>query len=205
MSNFWILDEPRDTEATHRRAEWNEDADIRYQQITCPLNPGHRRADARLTPASLVLPDLDPYDFVWSTWTCLVQRSVLRIFEQAGLTGFKTLPAEVRFKRSRSPAPEFCELVATGSAGSLSAESGFRVLRTCPGCGLQETTRIVDPEKVIDESEWDGTDFFQLLPGMTRLFVTGNVARTLVHSSLKGWEILSLHEMRGWFDVVFPG
>lgn len=132
---------------------------VKYEVIRCPIDQGHQRAGARLTPADLVLPDLEPYDFVWEGWICLVQETVLRAFEDAGLTGFEVLPAQVQFKRSSKQPPKFWEFVARGSAGRLSPESEFRVLRTCPGCGRQDTTGIRDPEKLIDESEWEPAIF----------------------------------------------
>jgi hypothetical protein len=92
-----------------------------------------------------------------------------------------------------------------GSAGRLSSESGFRILRTCPGCGIQDTTGIERPEKLIDESEWDGSDFFQFRPGAKRIFVTDRVVQTLTQSNLKGWKAFSLSEMKEKFDITYPG
>jgi hypothetical protein len=117
MTKFWVLEDPDDRDAEHRRAEWDPDGELKYQIIRCPIDPGHQRAGARLSQTKMVLPDLPAYDFVWGSWYCLVQESVLQVLKSAGLTGLEVLPAAVKFRRSSRPAPKFWELVATGSAG----------------------------------------------------------------------------------------
>jgi hypothetical protein len=51
MNKFWVLEAPDGADAARRRAKWNENDDIRYELVECPVNPlGHRRAGGRLTP-----------------------------------------------------------------------------------------------------------------------------------------------------------
>jgi len=206
MNKFWVLEEPESPEANSRLAVWNEDDDIRYESIQCSLHPkDHRRAGALLTPVNAILPNREPYDFVWALWSCLVQQSVLNFFQEAGFNGYETVPAFVRFADPSRRAPVFRQLKATGYAGGPSLESGSRVLSVCPACGLTERSKVKEPSKFIDESRWDGSDFFRVDPYPDRIFVTDRVVRALRESPLRGWAAYTLPEMKEKFDISIPG
>src|SRR2546426_9735832 len=111
MSKFWVLEEPNSEDADRRRAKWNKDDVVRYESIRCAINPGHRRAGARLSTVNVVLPNLEPYDFVWATWACLVQDPVLDFFREAGFKGYDVAPAIVRCARTGSQPPRFRQLL----------------------------------------------------------------------------------------------
>src|SRR5262245_34930596 len=97
MTNFWVLREPDGDDAERREAKWDE-SDLLYEKITCPIDPaGHRRAGARISRVSVILPNVEPHDFVWFMWDCLVQEPVLRYFHDEGFTGFEAVPARARF------------------------------------------------------------------------------------------------------------
>jgi len=205
MSKFWVLEEPDSADADRRHAEWNKDDIPRYELIQCPINPGHRRAGAFLSTENVILPNVEPYDFVWPTWACLVQGPVLELFRGAGFKGYDVAPAIVRYARSATKPPKFWQLIAKGSAGRPSLESGSRVLRVCPGCGLTDYSRILEPAKLIDESQWDGSDFFRVEPFLSRIFVIDRVVQALRHSRFEGWGAYSLEEMKEKFDIAVPG
>jgi hypothetical protein len=206
MTKFWILREPDGDDAERREAKWDH-TDLRYEQIRCPIDPdGHRRAGARISQLSIILPNVEPYDFVWSAWECLVQEPVVQYFHDAGFTGYEAVPAKTRFAKSSKQAPKFWELLARGSAGLISPESGYNVLKVCSGCGLIEyDTNISDPAKVVDEAKWDGTDFFCVEPVSEWIFVTDRVVQVLSRSRFKGWGAYSLGEMKESFDIAVPG
>lgn len=206
MNTFWVLDKPDDAEGQSREAEWVQ-SDLRYESIRCPIDPaGHRRAGDRISKLSVILPNLEPKDFIWTCWDCLVQKPVLDFFRDAGFKGYEALPATARFARSSKKPPEVWELVTSGSAGLISPRSGYNVLQICPGCGLIDNdTKIQDPTKVVDESKWDGTDFFHVEPTSGLIFVTDRVVQALRNSPFKGWKAYSLAEMKETFDIAVPG
>ena len=206
MSRFWILQQPDSPDAAHREAKWDH-TDLRYEKVSCPINPdGHRRAGARISQLSVILPSMEPYEFVWAAWDCLIQEPVIQFLHHSGFTGYEAVPAKARFARNSRHAPKFWDFLAKGSAGLLSPESGYRVLKACPGCGLIEyDTKVGDPTKVVDESRWDGSDFFRIEPVSGWIFVTDRVVQALLHSQFKGWAAYSLSEMKESFDIAVPG
>jgi hypothetical protein len=203
VNKFWVLDKPDDAEGNSREADWVQ-SELRYESIRCPIDPsGHRRAGERISEMSVTLPNLEPLDFVWTCWDCLVQEPVVKFLRDAGFKGFEAIPARARFARSSKPPPRFWELVANGSAGLISQESGYKVLRICPGCGLIDNdTTVADSTKIIDESEWDGSDFFRVEPVSGLIFVTDRVVQALRDSQFKGWKAYSLAEMKETFDIA---
>lgn len=134
-----------------------------------------------------------------------MQKPVCELFRQAGFKGYELEPAKARFAEPGHPTPELWELVARGSAGVPSPQSGYRVLRVCPGCGLRDDTNIADPTELIDASTWDGSDFFQVTPPSGWIFVTDRVVTTLRISGLKGWKAYSLAEKKEDLDIAVPG
>ena len=130
----------------------------------------------------------------------------MQFFHDAGFTGYQAVPAKARFARTSRQAPKFSELLAKGSAGLISEESGYKVLKVCPACGLIEyDTKVTDPAKVVDESKWDGTDFFRVDRVSGWIFVTDRVVKALSRIRFKGWAAYSLSEMKDRFDIAIPG
>ena len=208
MSDFWILGEPFTSDANRRLADWPSDERLEFEKVSCTVNPeGHRGVRNRITtPLSALLPDLQPLDFVWTHLSeCLVQRHVLDVLTDMQFTGFEAIAAKVRFASWREKPPEFWELAVRGSAGLAAAASGYKVLKTCPGCDLTYDTRIEDPTKVVDGAKWDGSDFFRVAPMTGSIFVTGRVVKTLREIPFKGWKAYSLAEMKESFDISVPG
>jgi len=119
-TQFWHLSSPV---STGKLADSEREPE--YEQITCSLDPEHRRAGRRLDNPPLVLPGRTVDDFVW-TWLseCLIQNHVLRLFREYHLTGFDVKPVETRFKKaSAEEPPKLWELVVTGWAGIAEPES----------------------------------------------------------------------------------
>jgi len=175
MNDFWVLGEPNpdSRDATRRRAKWNTEVDPRYESIRCAIDPEHRRAGARITPLSVTISNIAPHDFVWAYFDCLIQEHVANFYMAAGFTGYQTAPATVHFAKDSKLPPPFRELIVRGSAGLLSAESGYSVLGICRGCGLIDNkSKVSDASKVVDQSSLDGTDFFQIKPLTGLMFVT---------------------------------
>jgi hypothetical protein len=129
----------------------------------------------------------------------------LEFFHQAGFRGYAAAPTLVKFTRTSKKAPDFWELIAKGSAGIASPESGSKVLSVCPGCGIARYSKITDPTKLIDEFKWDGSDFFHVEPVSGSIFVTDRVVQALRQSQFEGWGAYSLEEMKEKFGIAVPG
>jgi hypothetical protein len=201
-TDFWILGEPETRDAQRRRAKWVQES-LKYESIRCLVNPEHRRAGARISPLSVVLPNIEPHDFVWTPFECLIQESVLRFLQEAKLTGFEAVQAETRFRNSLKPTPRFMELVVKGSAGLVSSESGYRLLGICPGCEIiDNASKITNPSKMVDRSKWDGSDFFQVRPAEGLTFVTPHVVQVLNEAKFTGWKAYSPSELQDDLDTM---
>ena len=127
-------------------------------------------------------------DFVW-TWQseCLVQDDVLKLFKASGLTGYEVKPVKARFNRaSERECPRLWEIIVTGWAGLASAESGIKLVERCNACGDLGYSGCNDPERLIDVSRWDGSDFFMVWPLPKYTFVTDRVAQIIRDNRLTG-------------------
>ncbi|HEY6128522.1 MAG TPA: double-CXXCG motif protein [Candidatus Acidoferrum sp.] len=174
---------------------------VKYESIRCQVNPEHRRAGSRVSPLSVLLPNIEPYDFVWTPFECLIQERVLQVLEHTKLTGFEAVKAEARFANSAKSAPTFWELVVKGSAGLVSAESGYKLLGICPGCGLiDNASKITNSAKMVDQARWDGSDFFKLEPVSGLIFMTPRVVGTLNEAKFRGWKAYSPSELQADLD-----
>ena len=95
MNTFWVLDHPDSSDATRRLADWPKDEDLLFRKVDCNVNPeGHRGVRNRITtPLSMLLPDSEPLDFVWThLGECAVQQPVLEALAERGLTAASTRP-----------------------------------------------------------------------------------------------------------------
>ena len=205
MSEFWVLQEPEISNTEQRLASWPSGAKLEYQKVFCTVKPvDHLGVRDRITtPITADLANLEPHDFVW-TWLgeCLVQKPVLEVFRNFGFTGYEAIPAKVRFKSWARRPPEFWELAIRGSAGLASSESGIRMLRKCPGCGLTDYSRATVPARVVDKSQWDGSDFFRVEPVSGWIFVTNRVVAALQANAFTGWSAKLPGDMQDTFDIA---
>src|SRR6266404_3596676 len=114
---FWVLSAPDNDQ---KLASTPEDEEIEFERVYCSVNPvGHSGLRGRISPLSVVLPDLAPQDFVWM-WgpECLVQEHVLYLFKTAGFTGYEAIPVpKVKFARSQKNPPKLWEIVVKGDGG----------------------------------------------------------------------------------------
>lgn len=199
IDQFWHLASPP---LASRYAEWDDDMDI--EQVVCPIDEGHRRGGKRLSNLSIVLQSRRVQDFEW-TWynECLVQDHVLELFQRFGITGYDVKPVKTRFKRySEHKPPKLWELVVTGWAGMAPPESGIKLVEHCQGCGFLTYSGCEDLEKLIDVSQWDGSDFFMVWPLPGFIFMTDRVARLIRDEQLSGavLERLTSLDLSGGFS-----
>ena len=177
----------RSPNSTARLAEWANDK-MELEQIVCPVDKDHRRGGKRLTDLSVILPGGAVQDFVWTWYSeCLAQDHVLELLRASGFTGFEVKPVKAEFKRAtdRRP-PRLWEIVVTGWAGMAPPESGIKLVKHCDACGNLGYSACTHPDKIIDASQWDGSDFFIVWPLPAFIFVTGRVADTIRDHRLMG-------------------
>jgi len=170
------------------RAWWDEEK-VDLEQVVCAANPKHQWGGKRTANLSVVLYSNQVFDIMW-TWhnECLIQQHVLDAFQRQGFNGFQVKAAEVRFKRpGAGEPPRLWELVVTGWAGFASLESGIRLdeKRSCLDCGSLRYTRPTDYSRLIDETKWDGSDFFMVWPLPKYIFVTGRVCEFIQTNDLR--------------------
>jgi hypothetical protein len=198
--------------------------------VTCPLDPGvkwegnlyevgkrfglldkrlpaHQRPGKRLSDLSVVRLDRQLEDFcTTSSSEYLSQDRVLELFRQHRFSGFAVKPVTARFENSSHRPPTLSELVVTGWAGLAKPESGIRFdeAGSCKICGSLHYTEITDAEQLIDESQWDGSDFFMVWPLPRYVFVTERVVDVIRDNHLTGVRFQPASEMKASPHVI-PG
>lgn len=191
---FWHLS---DAKSPRSPAEWvHEEMDL--ESVPCSVDEGHQHQGKRLTDLSVKLPGYSPEDFVWTWYSeCLMQDHVLHVLEKHGFTGFHVKPVKARFEKNllNSP-PRLWELVVTGWCGLAPPESGVRLEQNCNACGHMRYSGFSDPEKVIDESQWDGSDFFIVWPLPMYIFITDRVASVIKQAQFKGVSLVALSDLK---------
>jgi len=90
------------------------------------------------------------------------------------------------------------ELIETGSAGKAHKDADIRTEMYCEYCGLVKYT----PTKkgigiVVDEANWDGSDFFTITEYWKFVLVTEKVKKIIEENNLKGVVFTNLNEL-GW-------
>lgn len=217
MSKFYLLEDPQslvymEGEEVYRGkgryglAEWA--ASMNFDSITCPVNPDHRRAGKRLTDLVVILPSPRVGDFVWTWYSeCVMTDRVLNLFREAGLTGFEARPVVVqRVKRlgkySVGDIPRLWELVVTGTGGDALPESGIRLIYRCEGCGWEKYSSYQN-DFLVDEAQWDGSDFFTVNGYPKHILVTERVKDVIVANQLTNCMLIPSENVR-WGDRPTP-
>lgn len=198
---FWCL---RSTESTRRLAEWAHD-EMDMETVICPTNEGHQRAGKRLTNLSVTLPGHTVEDVVW-TWygECLLTDRTLELFQSSRFTGFEVKPVKTSFKQSSVSPPTLWELVVTGWGGMAPPESGIKLLEHCPDCGATVYSDWSEADKLVEPSQWDGSDFFIVWPLPGFIFVTDRVAQAVRSNQLGGTVLTAQSDLRVSSGVI-PG
>lgn len=203
--HFWELGCP---ESIAGRAEWDH---CRVENLSRKYGPISVFPAGR--PVEVVLPitirSRRTGDFIW-TWyhECMIQDNLLQLFREHKFTGFDVLPVEARVRQvaqSRPPSViraasiqeppteaevvKLWQLVVTGWGGVASPESGIEVREwreKTTGLSKPIYTGLRDSEHLMDESQWDGSDFFMIWPLPCFIFVSGRVAKLIKEYQLKG-------------------
>lgn len=193
-NRFWSLSEAKHK---HGLAEWVHE-EMQTETVPCFLDGMHQHPGKRLTDLSVELPGYSAEDFVWTWYSeCLIQDHVLHHLRNQGFSGFQVKPVKARFKKNfRVLPPRLWELVITGWGGLAPPESGVRLEQCCNACGHLRYSGFTAPEKIIDESMYDGSDFFIVWPLPNYIFITDRVARALKHIQFTGLSLVALSDLK---------
>jgi hypothetical protein len=178
------------------------------EQIICPAVPDHRRGGKRLTDLCVVIPSLKVDDFVW-TWQseCMIQEAILKMFKKEGFTGFEVKPVKFRFKRkSETKLPKLFEIVVTGWGGMGSAQSEVKMTYKCSACNDMEFKGVKSFANLLDEKQWDGSDFFIVWPYPRFIFITARVANFIKKHKMSGIKLQKPEDNNSSYDTgITPG
>ena len=201
-NKFWHLDSP---ESTVKLAEWSDKMD--FEQIDCPVC-GLQGPGKRIGNLDIILPNRPVDDFVWTWYSeCLLQDHVVDLFKAEGFTGYDLRPVNARFRSWRKTPPRLRELVVLGWGGVAPPETGIRRLEYCSACGYSHYSSCSQSEKLIDISQWDGSDIFMVWPLPKYIFVTDRVAEAIRSAGYKGVRLIALEDLQQEFvgDGFSPG
>jgi hypothetical protein len=195
VNNFWYLRAPESYRGYGTRAEWDES--VYSEKIICPIKDSHIRGGRRISDLVVNLKSNRIGDFVW-TWynECLIQDHVLKLFRENNFTGFDVKPVTVKVKSGIIlTVMNLCELVVIGWGGISPPQSGIKLLEYCSGCGLLLYSIFSDSSKLIDISQWDGSDFFMVWPLPKFIFITERVANFIRKEKITGCQIVRADEI----------
>lgn len=186
--------------------EWANSMDL--PGIICPVNSGHQRAGNRVMDLTVILPSPRIGDFIW-TWYSewLMTDRVLHLFQNAGFTGFEPRPVKVekvkRVKKGTEVSiPPLWELKVTGKGGDTDPASGIRILETCDACSLIKYSSFRNG-LIVDENNWDGSDFFTVNGYPKFILVTERVKELIIREKLVNCALIPSHELR-WDSGTRP-
>jgi hypothetical protein len=156
---------------------------------TCPINPSHMPGRRRWNEIFVeVSHNKREETIIWTIGDCLFHESLLAEFERKGFTGYRPLPAKVRF-RDGSVSDQYREIIVTGWAGVAHPDSGFRLVEVCPVCRSQTYHHAGVVKQLVDWSQWTGDHFFRVWPLAKLVFVTDEVAEFLKQSAPRSFEL----------------
>ena len=191
-----------DSSSNSARAQWVYGA-VELEAVVCPRTEDHQRPGRRLTDLTIKIPNRKTDDFVWTWYSeCLIQDHVLNLLTTNNFTGFEVKPVQTQ---SRVTSPRLWELVVTGWAGLARPESGIKLLEHCEECKYSRYSDITRPELLIDERQWDGSDFFLVWPLPKYVFDSDRVAEAVRSENWKGVEISDIKHIRCGHDGFSPG
>jgi hypothetical protein len=176
---------------------WYSDSDDfdPFISVKCPKYPEHQRGE-RDTNVNLWIDIKKPKmgDFVstvYSDW--LITDRVAEIFKAHNLTGYELHPVKVCNKKLDF---NLWELIITGNAGRAHPDSGLNLTLYCKYCGLTRYTPIKKGLGIIvDEAQWDGSDFFTITEYYKYVLITEKVKKIIEENKLKGVRMVSPSEL----------
>jgi hypothetical protein len=178
-----------------------------WESITCPKEPGHQRAGRRVTGLFLDVTSRDVADFSATLLSDIViTEHALRVLREAGLTGFQVQPThivELPDEVKRPDLPTLWEFVVTGKGGPAHKASGIVELGRCQGCGLVRYSAF-EHGIVVDESTYDGSDFFTVLEYPRYVLASSNAKAVIEKAQLTNVTFIESSKLEWPKGVVKP-
>jgi len=187
-------------------AEWSEkSAGFSTGRLLPPI--GEPRKDL-----AIVLPTPKMGDFVWTWYSeCILPDRTLALFREAGFTGFVSRQVVVeKIKRSGSkrreetPIPPLWELLIRGKGGDAAPESGIVPYQYEDSSGVTHRGYTSFRNGIIvEESNWDGSDFFTVNGYRKFLLVTERVKEFIIDRQLTNCALIFSDKLE-WGSGVTP-
>lgn len=185
---------------------WTDDSVQQTRTIICPRYPGHQRGQRVARELSLVQKSKRIPDFAntyFSDW--ILKDHVAAALRSSGFTGFEL--RRVNLKNNSTGAPLW-ELYVTGKGGEAHPSSGIIKIRECPYCGSTQYRGFTNGTGIIvDERQWDGSDFFTITAYPKFVLVTERVKEFIVNHRWTGLSFVLSTDLRNpdWMgDEVSP-
>jgi len=185
-------------------AEWSRKAvGLSEGRIALPVG-------APSVDLTIVLPSPKVGDFVW-TWynDCIVTDGTLSLFRQAGFTGFEARPVIVekikrlsRKRREEVTIPPLWELLIAGKGGDADPESGIHIIDQIEDRGISLYSSFRNGI-IVDETNWDGSDFFIVNGYPKYILVTEQVKEFIVGHQLTNCALIPSHKLE-WSSGIRP-
>lgn len=185
-------------------ATWIDD-EIEMDTIVCPLKPEHQHAGPRRSPLSVSVAGVAG-DMVWTWYSeCLFSEELVDLVRRERLTGLEFHPASVRGPSGAPFGRQYWEVAVRGWAGMATPESGIKLQYDCPECGHLCYSAFADASRLIDERDWDGSDFFMVWPLPKFIFVTQRVAQIFRRHRIGPCRFVHLAEVKSGSAELSPG
>jgi hypothetical protein len=170
-----------------------------WEEIKCPISPGHQRAGERITDLRIELPSSKVPNLMRTQlhdW--IITEKTATLFEEAGFIGYRLRPVTVVKvgKGNRKDVPELWEFIVMGKGGEAALKSGIRVRYECTVCDLKRYTDFRNG-LFIDEYQWDGSDFFTVWPLPKYIIVTERVKNFIEQRNLSNCRLIPTEELMG--------
>jgi hypothetical protein len=158
----------------------------------------------------IILPSLKLGDFVWTWYSdCILAEGALSLFRQAGFTGFEARPIIVekikrlsRKRREEVTIPSLWELLIQGKGGDAAPESGIYPLYEIEDSGRFSYSSFRNGI-IVDEANWDGSDFFTVNGYPKYILVTERVKELIIVHELTNCALIPSHKLE-WSSGIRP-
>ncbi len=178
-----------------------------WEGVVCPKHPGHQRAGRRITPLHLDIVRSTPTDFSRTMFGDIVISDNARaVMDSEGLTGFDVHPTVIVSSPSRfeyRSSPRLWELAVSGSAGNAHRRSGIVCREKCDACGLV-TFSAFENGIIVDESTYDGSDFFSVTEYPRYILVSERAKEVLEGHRLSNVRFVDSSELHWPQGVIRP-
>jgi len=165
---------------------WYNDKIDHFIGIICPKHDGHRRCGRNANMnLSIEIKKKKFGDFistVYSDW--LITDKVVKMFQKHNLKGYEIKPVDV----CNMTLPfNLWEFIVTGKGGEAHPYSGIVKTYHCKYCNRTKYRAFKNGTGiVVDESNWDGSDFFTITAYPKFVLVNEKVKSIIEENDFKG-------------------